>query len=380
MNMLHGTDAAPTVDLIGDLLSRPDQTGLSVLIVDDEPDVRDELADTLARRDLSVLTAGSAADALRLLAGRPDVGALLADIRMPNQDGFELAQAALAGRDAIDALEVVLITGYASAAHGMAAERIGAYGLLPKPTRAAELHALVNGALTSAAHRRRAALHPPVRHPAGPGNPVAAAEALLLTLAARSIDAETLATLSCQLRDPLAALIAPSSLASPAQRAGARRLLSLLDELWNLADLEDGRIRARIAPFSAHAILGGLTRTLDAFDLPHRQRLTLQPEATPAFRLDLPHLCRAVELLARHALGDLSGRAIADLSLEADGGEARIELCIRPAAPGAAAAPQAGTDLSITLARRLVTAVGGRLDAWSLADGGLRARLTLGNA
>ena len=85
------------------------------------------------------------------------------------------------------------------------------------------------------------------------------------------------------------------------------------------------------------------------------------------------------------ALGDLRGRATADLSLDADGRQARSDQCIRATAPGGtpaqqAGAQQAGTDLSITLARRLVAAVGGRLDAWSLADGGLRARLTLSNA
>jgi PAS domain S-box-containing protein len=70
--------------------------GLRILVVDDEPDAREMLSVLLAQAGAEVVTAGSCAETLALLAGevearfgaRPDV--LIADIAMPGGDGFDL--------------------------------------------------------------------------------------------------------------------------------------------------------------------------------------------------------------------------------------------------------------------------------------------------
>jgi signal transduction histidine kinase/ActR/RegA family two-component response regulator len=63
--------------------------GLTVLIVDDEPDAREMLAAVLAGSEAKVLLAASADDGLTLLrAERPDV--LVSDIGMPGKDGYQL--------------------------------------------------------------------------------------------------------------------------------------------------------------------------------------------------------------------------------------------------------------------------------------------------
>jgi CheY-like chemotaxis protein/anti-sigma regulatory factor (Ser/Thr protein kinase) len=62
---------------------------LDALVVDDEGDARDLLTLTLIARGAEVRAVSSAREALELIATRrPDV--LLADLRMPDQDGFEL--------------------------------------------------------------------------------------------------------------------------------------------------------------------------------------------------------------------------------------------------------------------------------------------------
>ncbi|PYQ56172.1 MAG: hybrid sensor histidine kinase/response regulator [Acidobacteria bacterium] len=69
----------------------PDLSGLRVLVVDDEPDGRDVIAQILATRGAETAAASSADEAIRVLRSfKPDV--LLSDIRMPGKDGYQLLQ------------------------------------------------------------------------------------------------------------------------------------------------------------------------------------------------------------------------------------------------------------------------------------------------
>jgi signal transduction histidine kinase/ActR/RegA family two-component response regulator len=63
--------------------------GVRVLVVDDEPDVREVMASALETSGASVTSAASARDALQSLA-TSDFDVLLADIGMPEKDGYEL--------------------------------------------------------------------------------------------------------------------------------------------------------------------------------------------------------------------------------------------------------------------------------------------------
>lgn len=149
---------------------------LAVLVVDDEEGLRAEIAGLLRRRGLPVLVAASADEALRLLEAHPGIGTLVTDIRLGGLDGLALAERALAGRGPSDALEVVVITGYVSARHQLAARRAGAFGVLLKPMRGADLAAMVSGALAQAAARRGEPGKPrrPARPTGRPLHPIAA--------------------------------------------------------------------------------------------------------------------------------------------------------------------------------------------------------------
>jgi signal transduction histidine kinase/ActR/RegA family two-component response regulator len=65
--------------------------GVRVLLVDDEPDTREVMASALETRGAIVTSAGSARDALATL-GHGEFDVLLADIAMPDEDGYELIQ------------------------------------------------------------------------------------------------------------------------------------------------------------------------------------------------------------------------------------------------------------------------------------------------
>ena len=68
-----------------------DLQGVRILIVDDEADARDLLAELLSGFGAAVHSAGSACEALSLLARvRPDL--LISDIGMPERDGYQLIQ------------------------------------------------------------------------------------------------------------------------------------------------------------------------------------------------------------------------------------------------------------------------------------------------
>jgi signal transduction histidine kinase/CheY-like chemotaxis protein len=67
-------------------------TGVRALVVDDDPDARELIASVLAGAEAIPSTAGSAAEALALIAERPfDV--IISDIGMPERDGYQLMRA-----------------------------------------------------------------------------------------------------------------------------------------------------------------------------------------------------------------------------------------------------------------------------------------------
>ncbi|MDP3414343.1 response regulator [Falsiroseomonas sp.] len=175
MNMPIGLGSAHTNPAKALRLDRRQQSfadpagRFGVLVVDDEAAVLEELSAMLGRRGLNVLAAGSAEAALGVLRGRRDIATLVSDIRMPVMDGLALAEAALRGRAEAEALEVVLVTGYASAAQGIAASRLGAFGVLEKPMRGADLAQMVQDALARATLRRGAVAGSGVASGAGGG-------------------------------------------------------------------------------------------------------------------------------------------------------------------------------------------------------------------
>jgi CheY-like chemotaxis protein len=91
--------------------SRPDLSGMKVLVVDDDEDSLDYFALALRLHGAVVATASSALDALRLLgAERPDV--VLSDIAMIGQDGYWLVGQIRGRSDHTRRIPVVATTAY----------------------------------------------------------------------------------------------------------------------------------------------------------------------------------------------------------------------------------------------------------------------------
>lgn len=62
-----------------------------VLVVDDDPDIRDSIEELLRSDGLRATGASNGAEALRILAERP-VGVVLLDLMMPIMDGRQLVE------------------------------------------------------------------------------------------------------------------------------------------------------------------------------------------------------------------------------------------------------------------------------------------------
>jgi CheY-like chemotaxis protein len=106
--------------------------GRAVLVVDDEPDVRDVLRLVLERHGARVATAGSVAEALaRAEEDPPDL--VVSDIGMPEADGFALVEELRARVDRRRPAAVVALTAYASPDDAARALAAGFQAHLAKP-------------------------------------------------------------------------------------------------------------------------------------------------------------------------------------------------------------------------------------------------------
>ncbi|HEX7054574.1 MAG TPA: sigma-54 dependent transcriptional regulator [Burkholderiales bacterium] len=127
---------------------RPAERGriAQVLVVDDEPDIRELLELTLVRMGLGVQSVGTLAEAKeRLKNERYEL--CLTDMRLGDGEGLELVRhIAGLGNDT----PVAVITAYGSAENAVAALKAGAFDYVSKPVGLEQLRALVRSALSLA--------------------------------------------------------------------------------------------------------------------------------------------------------------------------------------------------------------------------------------
>ncbi len=108
---------------------------LNVLVVDDEPAIRQVLSAAIGKAGYAVDSAASAAEALaKLDAGNVDV--VLSDVFMPITDGIELLRQARARGHAAT---FIMVTAFASVDSAIEAIKAGAWDYITKPVRHEEI-------------------------------------------------------------------------------------------------------------------------------------------------------------------------------------------------------------------------------------------------
>jgi DNA-binding NtrC family response regulator len=117
----------------------------TVLVVDDEKNIREGLREALALEGYEVATAADGEEALALL-GREEVDLVVTDLRMPKLSGEELLKRIAADWPTVP---VIILTGHGTIENAVQAMHAGAYDFLTKPVDLERLGLLVKRALST---------------------------------------------------------------------------------------------------------------------------------------------------------------------------------------------------------------------------------------
>jgi DNA-binding NtrC family response regulator len=115
--------------------------GRTILVVDDEVNVREMLAEDLKGDGYEVLTAARGSDALRHLEER-SVDAALLDLRLAGESGMDLLRQV---RRESPATITIMITGHGGIADAIEATKLGCYQFYPKPLDHRQIKACLLG-------------------------------------------------------------------------------------------------------------------------------------------------------------------------------------------------------------------------------------------
>jgi two-component system phosphate regulon response regulator PhoB len=126
-------------------MSRSPVSGAHVLVVDDDPTVREMVVAMLEAVGLIVGTAESAEDALARV-GEEYYDLLVLDWNLPKMSGIEMCKE-VRRRDAVSHLPILILTGNAASKDVVEAFAAGADDYVTKPFRAPELGARIFGLL-----------------------------------------------------------------------------------------------------------------------------------------------------------------------------------------------------------------------------------------
>ena len=116
-------------------------TAFNVLVVDDEPEIRELLVEYFRDHGFETATAGDGRAAIAAIERDPArYRLIITDLQMPGADGLAVLRAA---RTANPSCYVVIITGYASLDSAIQAVRLGAYDYLTKPFSMGQIDVVV---------------------------------------------------------------------------------------------------------------------------------------------------------------------------------------------------------------------------------------------
>jgi two-component system, NtrC family, nitrogen regulation response regulator NtrX len=124
----------------------------TILVVDDERNIRRTLQMVLSGAGFDTVEAGSAEEALKLLETR-EVDLAIRDLKLPNMNGLE-ALSIIRSKPELQKLPVIVISGHASVAEAVEAVQMGATDFFEKPLDRDRVLISVNNALQTSKLQR----------------------------------------------------------------------------------------------------------------------------------------------------------------------------------------------------------------------------------
>jgi DNA-binding NtrC family response regulator len=116
----------------------------TILVVDDEPNIRRVLEAILSKDGHNVLTAENGRKGLEVLTKDSNIDVLISDLIMPDINGVELLAAA---KELNPTISVLMITAHGTIKSAVDAMKLGAFDYIPKPFDLDEIKLVVRNAL-----------------------------------------------------------------------------------------------------------------------------------------------------------------------------------------------------------------------------------------
>lgn len=122
------------------MTDKRDNLKFNIMVVDDEPLIRESLFEIFKIEGFRVQMAASAEDALKVLEKHP-ADIIITDLKLPRMTGLELLQAV---KKNYSKTEVIVITGYGSIETAVEAMKIGAFDYITKPINDSEIKIIIS--------------------------------------------------------------------------------------------------------------------------------------------------------------------------------------------------------------------------------------------
>lgn len=116
--------------------------GKQLLIVDDEPEILDEMKEFLEEEGFMVDAVTSAKDALTVIKHKGNYSGLICDLKMEGMDGFDLMESLL---ELEPKFGVIAMSGHATEEDINAAMTLGCLDFIEKPFSLDRLLSAING-------------------------------------------------------------------------------------------------------------------------------------------------------------------------------------------------------------------------------------------
>src|SRR5881628_3552934 len=300
----------------------------NILYVDDEPAIRLILQDTLERLGHSAIGAQNVPEALGALA-RGDIDLIISDFRMPGLSGLEFLELLKdQGRD----IPLIMLTGYATIEHAVAAIKAGAVDYITKPLQPEQLeHAVTQALELTRLKRENEALRREVMEIRAQREIIAKGAAMRQVLQTVSTAAPTRASVLVQGESGTGKELVARALHDQSDRRD-RAFVKL-----NCAAMPEGLVESALFGHEKGAFTGAIKRVEGAFERADGGTLLL--DEISEMRLDLQaKLLRVLQEQEFERVGGSSPikvdvRIIAttnrDLASEAEAGRFRQDLFFR---------------------------------------------------